>query len=101
MAEGWSPTLDVRESGGRCRLSLAGLAQGEGSTLQEAADDLVARLLNLVLCVRTSGLRFSSEFGPHDQRLTQYLWELGECAAGGEDIRERVFGSPTDAGTVL
>jgi hypothetical protein len=101
MAEGWSPPLDLRESAGRCRLSLVGLTQGEGSTLQEAADDLVARLLNLVLCVRTSGLRFSSEFGPHDQRLTQYLWELGECAAGGEDIRERVFGSPADAGTVL
>jgi hypothetical protein len=100
MTGGWSPTLDLRESAGRCRLSLVGLAHGEGSTLQEAADDLVARLLNLVLCVRTSGLRFSGELGPHDWGLVQFLWELGECAASGEDIRERVFGPPTDADTV-
>jgi hypothetical protein len=30
----------------------------------------------------------------------EFLWELGECAASGEDIRERVFGSATDADTV-
>jgi hypothetical protein len=103
MAEGWSPTLDLWESAGRCRLSLAGLTHGEGSTPQEAADDLVARLLNLVLCARTSGLRFPSEFGPNDQCLSlmQFIWELGECAARGEDIRERVFGSTTDADAVL
>jgi hypothetical protein len=100
MAEGWSPPLDLRESAGRCHLSLVGLTHGEGSTLQEAADDLVARLLNLVVCVRTSGLRFSIELGPLDRRLMEFIWELGECAASGADLRERVFGSPTDADTV-
>jgi hypothetical protein len=100
MAGGWSPPLELRESAGRCRLSLVGLTHGEGSTLQEAADDLVVRLLNFVVCVRTSGLRISSELGPPDQRLMEFIWELGECAASGADIRQRVFGSPMDADTV-
>jgi hypothetical protein len=60
----------------------------------------VARLLNFVVCVRTPGLRVSSEFGPLDQRSMQFIWELDECAASGAEIRERVFGSPMDADTV-
>ena len=93
MAEDWCPPLDLRESAGRCRLSLVGITHGEGSTLQEAADDLVVRLLNFVVCVRRSGLRVSGECGPLDRRLIEFIWELGECAARGVDIRERVFGS--------
>ena len=35
------PELTITENGGRVRLNLGGIAQGEGSSLQEAADDLV------------------------------------------------------------
>jgi hypothetical protein len=56
MDQSWTPPLHLNEVGGRCRLSLVGFTSGEGDTLQEAANDLVARLLNLVICVRTSGL---------------------------------------------
>jgi hypothetical protein len=47
--ERWTPALHFNVTGGRCRLSLVGYAYGDGSTLQEAADDLVARLLTLAL----------------------------------------------------
>ena len=41
------PTLEVRQVAGRVRLLLGSVAYGEGATLQEAADDLVARVLVL------------------------------------------------------
>jgi len=54
MDEPWQPTLEVQSHGGRCRLSLGGQIYGEGDTLQGAADDLIVRLLNTVLCLRAS-----------------------------------------------
>jgi len=33
---GWTPAIELNESGGRCRLSLAGLARGEGETCATA-----------------------------------------------------------------
>jgi hypothetical protein len=92
MGDSWQPALDVRSQGGRSRLSLGGHAYGEGDTLQEAADDLVVRLLNTVLCFRGSGFRMSAELGPPDHRWLEFLWELGELAARGQCIRPRVFG---------
>lgn len=83
----------VREVGGRCRLFLAGYVHGDGSTLQEAADDLVRRLLSLAMHIRTgSGLTFSSEVGHPDLRWLELLYELGEIAARRADIRDRIFG---------
>jgi hypothetical protein len=41
---------------------------------------------------RSSGFRISCELGPIDLRLFEFIHELGEIAAGGGDIRERVFG---------
>jgi hypothetical protein len=93
MAEAWMPNLQLRETAGGCRLSLTGLAHGDGPTLQEAADDLIARLLGVVMSVRTSGFRIVSELGPPDRNVLDFLWELGELAARGEDIRPRVFGA--------
>jgi hypothetical protein len=92
MDDSWQPALEVHSHGGRCRLSLAGQVYGEGDTLQEAADDLVVRLLNTVLCFRASGFRISAELGPPDRRWLGFLWELGELAARGECIRPYVFG---------
>jgi hypothetical protein len=86
--------LEFRQVGGRCRLSLGGYAYGDGSTLQEAADDLVARLLTLALGFRSStGFVYSSEMPPPDVRWLEFLYELEEMARRGEDIRPRVFGA--------
>jgi len=94
MSESWAPPLRVGETATGCRLTLVGVTYGNGETLQDAADDLVARLLNLVIGMRTSGFRFASELGPPDRRVLDFLWELGELANLGRDIRERVFVLP-------
>jgi hypothetical protein len=92
MAEPWVPGLYLSENAGRCRLTLCCLTYGDGYTLQTAADDLIARLLDMVLFVRTAGFTFSTDLPPPDHRLLDFLWELGERVTRGEDIRERVFG---------
>jgi hypothetical protein len=90
--DGWRPELELEEYDWGCRLSLRGVAYGEGETLQEAADDLVHRLAKVALCFRTSGFALARGFTAPDQHLTGFLWELGEMAERGEDIRERALG---------
>jgi hypothetical protein len=48
-------------------------------------------LLGLVLAFRSSGFRASSEVWP-DLETLNLLHELGEIAAAGGDIRNRVLG---------
>jgi hypothetical protein len=87
------PPLEVHQVAGRVRLLLGALAYGEGATLQEAADDLVARVLVLVMAFRTSGIGpVSSEVPLPDLAMLEFLYELGEIAAADGDIRERLFG---------
>jgi hypothetical protein len=87
------PTLEVRQVAGRVRLLLGSVAYGDGATLQEAADDLVARLLVLVMAFRSCGIGpVSSEVPPPDLAMLDFLYGLGEIAAAGGDIRERLFG---------
>jgi hypothetical protein len=86
----WTPALELCETGNGCRLSLGGWAHGEGETLQQAADRLIARLLDIALRFRTSGYKFVRT-GPSIAELS-FVWELGEIAAGGGDIRPRVLG---------
>lgn len=88
----WTPALELRETGSGCRLSLGGWAHGEGETLQQAADALVARVLDIALRFRRTGYRFVRTLaGPSMDELS-FVWELGEIAAGGGDIRPRVLG---------
>src|SRR4051812_33637835 len=68
MSEPWIPSLTVREHGPCCRLCLAGDAWGDGATLQEAADDLVARVMRLARAIRTGGWTCTQELGPPDRR---------------------------------
>jgi hypothetical protein len=84
--------LTVQESSGHLRLCLGSLAHGEGSTLQDAADDLVQRLLSYAMAVRASGIRPARELGPLDLSAIDFLYQLGEIAAAGGDIRSRLFG---------
>jgi hypothetical protein len=93
VAGGWTPQLEVVEAGGTCRLRLVGFAHGDGSTLQEAADDLIRRLLGIAMSGRSTGFRIPCELGPIDLRWFEFIHELGEIAAAGGDIRTRVFGA--------
>jgi hypothetical protein len=85
------PALSIKEAGGRVRLNLGGFAHGEGDCLQEAADDLIRSVLGLVMAFRSSGFRAAAEFRP-DFETMDFLYELGEIAAAGGDIRSHVFG---------
>jgi hypothetical protein len=87
----WAPPLRLDATGDGCRLVLVGVAHGNGRTLQEAADDLVGRVLAFAMAVRGGGVRWASELGPPDRRLLDYVWELGERAARGEDIRQQIL----------
>jgi hypothetical protein len=87
----WTPSLEVSSVSGRCRLDLGGYAYGEGETLQEAEGALVARVLTLALCFR-SGLSASTEAPRPDLRWLDFVYEMGDIAAAGGDIRERIFG---------
>ena len=91
MHEPWTPPLRLTEHPGGCRLTLDGLTSGDGASLQEAADELIARLRRLALAVHRGGLQPSPDAGPPDLRLLDFLWELGERAVRGEDIRRRVL----------
>ena len=84
------PPFTIMELGERIRLSLGGLAHGEGTSLQEAADDLVCAILRLVMAFRSTGFKACSEFRPDFETLN-FLYELGEISAAGGDIRPRLF----------
>jgi hypothetical protein len=88
----WTPALELCETGGRCRLSLGGWAHGEGETLQQASDALIARLLDIALRFRDTGFRFTRVHGRPNMDELSFVWELGEIAARGGDIRPRVLG---------
>ena len=92
--------LTVQEASGRVQLCLGGLAHGDGPTLQDAADDLVQRLLTYVMAFRVSGFRPSLELAPPDLATMDFLYQLGEIAAAGGDIRShpvRLTIAPTTA----
>jgi hypothetical protein len=86
------PALTVRERAGGVRLQLGSLAYGDGVSLQEAADDLVRRVLVIGRAFRTSGFSVSPE-SPYDMAALSFLCELDEIAAAGGDVRTRLFGA--------
>jgi hypothetical protein len=84
--------LTVQERSGGVRLHLGSVAYGDGLSLQEAADDLVRRVLALGRAFRTSGFSVSPEL-PYDLAALSLLSELDEIAAAGGDVRTRLFGA--------
>jgi hypothetical protein len=92
MAERWTPALTVVDTRRGCQLVLEGYGRGDGATLQEAADDLIAFLLRIAVASRACSFRIAAGLGPPDMRWFEFVYELGEIAAAGGDIRDRVFG---------
>lgn len=90
--ECYEPQLLVADCRAGVRVTLVGLTHGEGATLQEASDALVRRLLSWAIAVRSSGVQSPRSLGPVDLGALSFLCELGDLAAGGEDIRRRLFG---------
>jgi hypothetical protein len=83
--------LHVREPYGLCRLWLGGRAYGDGQTLQEAADDLVTRLLRQARALRAGTMAVPAELGAPDHRWFEFLWEVAEIADRGGDVRAYVL----------
>jgi hypothetical protein len=84
------PALTVRERPGGVRLHLGSLTHGDGPSLQEAADDLLRRVLILARALRTGGFSVSGEVA-QDVAALSFLYELDELAAAGGDVRTRLF----------
>jgi hypothetical protein len=87
------PELQVQEIGGRVRLALRGFSFVEGSTLQDAADELVHRMLLTAMALRSSGLGPIYPGAAPDVDALAFVWRLGEVAAAGGDIRSHLFGT--------
>ena len=77
------PALVVSEHGAGVRLHLGSVAHGDGPSLQEAADDLVRRVLAIGRALRTSGFAVSTEL-PCDMAAMSLL-----CRAGRDRRRGR------------
>jgi hypothetical protein len=74
-----------------CAFSSEPLRAAKGPRFRTPPDDLIRHLLALVFAFRSSGFRASSEVWP-DLETLNFLYELGEIAAAGGDIRHRVLG---------
>ena len=88
--EPWAPTLSVLETEGGCRLSLGGFAVGTGGTLQEAADQLVSRVLDTALALRARGVSHTPAL-PVDLRVVEFLSDVADVSVRGGDVRRRVL----------
>jgi len=88
-----TPPLRVSETDGRVRLTLGALAQGEGGSLQEAADELVRRVLRGRDRVPRERDRPDQPECCADVALLDLVYSLSEIAARGEDIRDHLFGA--------
>ena len=87
-----APPLQISERDGRVRLSLGGLSYAEGETLQEAADELVRRMLVIAMAFQNGGVGPQCSECCPDVSLMDFIWRLGEVAASGGDIRDFLFG---------
>jgi hypothetical protein len=74
------------------RLGLDGFGDVDGDTLQEAADELVTRLLSISMVIRSGGVGPLCSEGCPGLAVLDFLWQLGELAAAGGDPRELLFG---------
>ena len=93
MAEACTPPLRITETGARCRLWLSGCIYGDGTTLQEAADDLIRRVLRVAVGLRAGApQRASTDLPPLDPGFVALMHEVDQITASGGDIRERLFG---------
>ena len=87
----WQPELTLSEVDGRCRLVLGGVIHGDGDSLQEAGDALVARATQIGLGLRSGGgVVFTL---PARRELLEFLYRVGDAAARGDDVREVVLGT--------
>jgi hypothetical protein len=89
--DSWTPVLSVRQLPRGCRLSLAGIAHGDGATLQQAADDLIARVLDMAIALE-HGVASSPGIPLPPASVLGFLHEVRRSAARPQDVRGLVLG---------
>lgn len=72
-------------------MTVAGITHASGPTLQEAADELVRKILVILMAFRGGGIAPAGRGLMLDPAIQGYITELGDYAAGGGDIRDRLF----------
>lgn len=87
------PSLHVLEMRGRVRITMAGLTYGSGQTLQDAADELVRKILVIAMALRSGAVVPPGPEFRLDPAVREFISELAGIAARGDDIRGRLFGS--------
>jgi|SRR5947209_9721198 len=93
----FTPSLHVAERSGRVQLGLGSFGYAEGPTLQDAADELVRKMLLLAMAIRSGELAPAGWGLRPDPAAMAFLWEIGRIASEGGDIRQRLFGPDTQA----
>jgi hypothetical protein len=88
----FAPSLGISETDAGVRLELEAITSAHGATLQDAADELVRKLLEIVMAVRIDGVCGGPELRVAPA-LLRYLWKLGAVAAAGGDLRDVIFGT--------
>ncbi|MGZ4620159.1 MAG: hypothetical protein ACXV3F_15985 [Frankiaceae bacterium] len=86
----FEPTLTVIRRDTHVCMSLGALATGRGATLDEAEQDLVRRLRAAAVAIHDYGILGGTEGPPPDIAALSFLYQLGEIAAAGGDIRTRL-----------
>jgi len=85
------PPIRIVELDGRVRLGLPGLRDVEGASLQEAADALVAHVLDVAMVLRAGGVGPLSSECCADPQILDFIWRVGEHAKAGGDPRDLLF----------
>jgi hypothetical protein len=92
----FKPSLHIRRQADRVCLTLAGVARASGPSLEEAADELVRKVLLAAMALRSGSIRPAGPELRLDPGVHEFIWELGAVAARGDDIRPRLFGESPD-----
>jgi hypothetical protein len=87
----FTPSLRVRSDAGGVRLTVSGITHASGPTLQEAADELVQKILLILMAFRSGGVAAGGRGLMLDPGIQEFIFELGDYAARGGDIRDRLF----------
>jgi hypothetical protein len=90
----FTPSLRVRSDTHGVRLTIAGVTHATGPTLQDAADELVRKILVILMMFRGGTVAPAGRGCQLDPGIAAFISELGDYAARGGDIRDRLFRSP-------
>jgi len=87
----FTPSFRVRSGADGVRLTLAGVTHATGLTLEDAADELVRKILVMLMAFRGGAAAPAGRGLRVDPGIEAFISELASYAARGGDIRDRLF----------